>query len=230
MSENNEAHVEVLDIVIKGYVVSVNGKKGKVVLTSEDVGAIALKNLIKQWSSQLSDDNVPSEKLVKNALDNLDLTKLDKKPNGTINLIDGNNKISISYIPESILGTLKYKGTWNASTINSVVGVGGNYYICTISGNYDPSGKTGQVWSKGDWAIYNDVTGKWDKIDAQNEVISVNGKVGAVVLTSDDIEIKIDEDTIEKKDHKFRAIGLKDEEDNLITAREIIEALTITEV
>lgn len=42
--------------------------------------------------------------------------KLDKKPDGTHDLIDANNKITETYLPDFILGQLIYGGTFNATT------------------------------------------------------------------------------------------------------------------
>lgn len=56
-------------IANSGQVVSVNGKDGNVVLDYTDVGAIGDDKLVSSWSSTTSNDNVPSEKLVKDSLD-----------------------------------------------------------------------------------------------------------------------------------------------------------------
>lgn len=83
--------------------------------------------------------------------------------------------------------TLDYKGTWNASTnspaLASGVGTKNNYYIVSTAGSTNLDGITD--WVAGDWAIFNGSV--WEKIDQTNLVTSVNGFVGAVVLTAADI-------------------------------------------
>jgi collagen type VII alpha len=84
----------------------------------------------------------------------------------------------------SITGGLSYQGLWNASTntptLTSSVGVGGTYYVVSVSGSTNLDGVTD--WVVGDWAIFNGTT--WQKIDQTNLVTSVNGQTGAVVLTA----------------------------------------------
>jgi hypothetical protein len=63
------------------------------------------------------------------------------------------------------------------------VGVQGNYYVVSVAGNTNLNGITD--WNLGDWAIFNGSA--WEKVDNTDAVISVNGQVGAVVLTTTDI-------------------------------------------
>lgn len=87
----------------------------------------------------------------------------------------------------SIVSGLDYQGTWNASTntpsLSSGVGANGDYYVVGVAGNTSLDGITD--WNVGDWAIFNGST--WQKIDNTDTVVSVNGKVGIVVLTTTDI-------------------------------------------
>jgi hypothetical protein len=84
-------------------------------------------------------------------------------------------------------GTLTYVGTWNASanspTLTSGVGTLNNYYVVNVAGSTNLDGITD--WQVGDWAIFNGTV--WQKIDQTNTVTSVNGQVGAVVLTVSNI-------------------------------------------
>jgi predicted heme/steroid binding protein len=86
-----------------------------------------------------------------------------------------------------LIGGVQYKGTWDAATntpvLVSSVGVQGNYYIVSVAGNTDLNGITD--WKVGDWAIFNDSS--WQKVDNTESVTSVNGQVGAVSLTTDNI-------------------------------------------
>lgn len=87
----------------------------------------------------------------------------------------------------ALVGGVQYKGTWNASTnvptLQSSVGVQGNYYIVSVAGNTNLNGITD--WQVGDWAIFSEST--WQKVDNTDAVTSVNGFTGAVSLITDDI-------------------------------------------
>lgn len=91
-----------------------------------------------------------------------------------------------SLINSTIIGSLSYSGTWDASTntptIVSGVGTLGQFYKVSVAGNTTIDGNTG--WAIGDWIIFNGTT--WDKIDNTELVTSVAGKIGAVTLVLDD--------------------------------------------
>lgn len=84
----------------------------------------------------------------------------------------------------TIIGTLNYQGSWNASTntptLTSSVGTNGYYYVVDTAGSTNLNGITD--WLVGDWAIFNGSV--WQKIDQTDVVTSVNGQTGAVVLTA----------------------------------------------
>lgn len=86
-----------------------------------------------------------------------------------------------------LTGSLIYKGSWNAATntptINSGVGVAGNFYIVTTPGSTTIDGTSS--WAVGDWIIFSGAV--WQKVPNTNTVVSVNSYTGAVVLTTDDI-------------------------------------------
>jgi hypothetical protein len=86
-----------------------------------------------------------------------------------------------------LVGGVQYQGTWNADTntptLTSSVGTQGHFYIVNVAGNTDLNGITD--WKVGDWAIFNNSA--WTKVDNTESVTSVNGQVGAVSLTTDDI-------------------------------------------
>lgn len=101
-------------------------------------------------------------------------------PNGVASL-DANGKVPVAQLP--MTGGVVYKGVWDASTGNapSPSPEQGWYYIVSVAGIYNTID-----WQIGDWAVYSGTA--WDKIDNTDVVSSVNGKSGAVLLTTDDIE------------------------------------------
>ena len=121
--------------------------------------------------------------------------KLDKKPNGTDNLIDMNGKIASVYLPDSLIGQLNYSGTFDASDgslINDLRVPPGrpfeksDYLIALVAGNTLPDGSTSEnAIAVGDWALFDGEY--WDVIPNTDAVSSVNGKTGAVVLDKNDI-------------------------------------------
>lgn len=114
-----------------------------------------------------------------------DTSRLAVAPNGSDNLIVS-GKINEKYIPDSVLGQVEYRGTWDAST-GTVTGVAsgytkrkGDYFICTKGGNKNPTETTvgSNTYAVGDWAIYNGTS--WDKVDNTDAVTSVNNRIGDV--------------------------------------------------
>ncbi len=88
----------------------------------------------------------------------------------------------------SVLGGVIYISTYNATpntpTLIDGTGTKGNYYVVSVAGtqNY---GSGALIFNIGDWVIYNGTI--WQKVDNTDAVISVNGIIGAVVLTTADI-------------------------------------------
>ena len=83
-----------------------------------------------------------------------------------------------------VLGGAIYQSVWNATTnspaLASGVGTKGYYYVVNVAGSTNLDGVTD--WKVGDWAIFNGTT--WDKVDNTDAVSSVNGTIGAVVITT----------------------------------------------
>lgn len=95
--------------------------------------------------------------------------------------LDINSKIPLNQIPDSILGQIHYKGTWDASSgIFPTPATLGDYYIVSVAGIISLID-----YQVGDWIVYNGST--WDKIDNTESVSLVNGQKGIVVLTTNDI-------------------------------------------
>ena len=129
--------------------------------------------------------------------------KLDKKPDGTNDLIT-NNKIAVSYLPDIVLGQLVYGGTVTGAgvatlstnaktklgtssnnitlTNNTTATTGyaaneGIFYVVSDDGNFASLGlKTG------DWLI--SVGSAWKKIDNTDEVTSVTVAATGPVVSS----------------------------------------------
>lgn len=98
-------------------------------------------------------------------------------------LVDG--KIRTDQIPDSLIGAVKYMGTWDAANnlpqlVNNQYQQDGWYYIAVTSGI-----QLGYEFEPGDWVINS--AGTWAKVDNVDAVTSVNGKKGQVVLTIEDI-------------------------------------------
>ena len=83
----------------------------------------------------------------------------------------GGAKIPSSQLPDSILGQLEYKGTFNPSSGYPVSPEKGWFYIAIANALI-----SGVDYKVGDWAVYNGVS--WDKVDNTDAVASVNGKLG----------------------------------------------------
>jgi len=101
--------------------------------------------------------------------------------------LDAGGKVPVSELPAAVLGALSYQGTWDASTntptLTSSVGSKGYYYVVSVAGNTNLNGITD--WLVGDWAVFNGSI--WQKVDNTETVTSVNGQIGAVVLTTTNI-------------------------------------------
>jgi hypothetical protein len=99
--------------------------------------------------------------------------------------LDGDGKVPASQLPTA--GTLQFQGTWDASTntpdLVTATKEAGFYWVVNVAGATNLDGITD--WKVGDWAIYNGTT--FQKIDNTDEVQSVNGQTGTVVLDADDI-------------------------------------------
>ena len=111
------------------------------------------------------------------------------KANGVASL-DSNGKVPTSQLPDSVVGSMEYRGTFDATSGLNLIGLEkGWYYICSKAGSNNPDGTTGPSdgYSVGDWAVYNGSTTGWSKIDNDGKVTSVNNKVGAVTLTYSDV-------------------------------------------
>ena len=113
------------------------------------------------------------------------------QPNGYVGL-GADGKIAIVNIPDSLIGAVVYMGTWNASANNPTLAITpsakGIYYKVSAIGT-----QFGIDFAVGDWIISNGAT--WEKVDNTDLVSSVNGQVGAVVLTKTDVGLGLADNT-----------------------------------
>lgn len=100
--------------------------------------------------------------------------------------LDGGGKIPAQFLPNSVM-TLE--GNWNAATniptLTNGIGNAGMVYEVTTAGTHN-FGNGNITFAVGDWAVYG-ADGKWYKSLNSNEVTSVNGMTGTVLLTASDI-------------------------------------------
>lgn len=113
--------------------------------------------------------------------------------------LDAGGKVPLANLPSTLL---VYKGVWNATTNTPALSTPdtskkGWVYNVAVAGS-----RFGIDWKLGDWAIYND-SGVIEKSDNSDDVVSVNGKQGNVILNPDDLD---DTSTI----NKFVTQGEKD--------------------
>ena len=111
-----------------------------------------------------------------------DASKVSVEPIAGTPLLDSAKKINTYYLPDSILGQVRYCGTWDASSNGATnatfseqakpteqsiwVPRAGDYFICTKGGKYSPSGfaikpiaaSDDNYYQPGDWALINSVS------------------------------------------------------------------------
>ena len=91
-------------------------------------------------------------------------------------------------INNTVLGALSYQGTWNAATnvpaLVSSTGTNGWFYTVATAGTTALNGIN--QWNVGDKVIFDGTV--WEKIDGiSNEVLSVAGRTGTIVLSVADV-------------------------------------------
>ena len=97
---------------------------------------------------------------------------------------------TLSFAALDITGGLVYKGAFNATagTPSLLNAEQGDFYVIDTAGTI-----YGQTWAVGDHLLINEDMGgtitnsKIDKVDNTDQVTSVNGNTGAVVLSGDDL-------------------------------------------
>jgi len=109
--------------------------------------------------------------------------------------IDDNNSsattlYSSQKVEALVTSGVKYKGHWdadaNSPSLADGTGNNGDYYIVSVEGTQD-LGSGSITFKVGDAVIYDGTDAKWERSINSNEVQSVNGYKGVIVLNSDDI-------------------------------------------
>lgn len=168
------------------------------VLPEADYGDITVTAGGATWTI---DDGVIDYDKLATALQTLINGKIDSTEKGAasgVAPLNASSKIDLTYLPDSVLGNLKFKGTWNANTnviTSADPALNGNpvpaasssnegyYFIVQTAGATNVDGITD--WKVGDWCL--SIGTAWTKIDNTDSVTSVNGQTGIVTLGSDNI-------------------------------------------
>lgn len=99
--------------------------------------------------------------------------------------LDAGSKIPVNQLPSSVF---TYEGTWNATTntptLAAGVGDSGQVYKVTVAGTQN-LGDGAVAFAVNDLVIYDGAV--WKKSDSNDDVLSVNGATGVVVLTAANI-------------------------------------------
>jgi hypothetical protein len=185
MAEQNANAVAITGGTISGVTLPASNITGTLGVPNGGTGAPTLTGYVKGTGT--------TPMTASSTIPNTDITGLgtaSTKDAGAANgvaTLDAGGKVPVSELPAAVLGALSYQGTWDASTNNptltSSVGTKGYYYVVNVAGNTNLNGITD--WLVGDWAVYNGTV--WQKVDNTETVTSVNGQIGAVVLTTTNI-------------------------------------------
>jgi hypothetical protein len=185
MAEQNANAVAITGGTISGVTIPASNVTGTLQVNQGGTGATTLTGYVKGAGT--------TALTASSTIPNTDITGLgtaSTKDAGAalgVATLDAGGKVPVSELPAAVLGALSYQGTWNASTntptLTSSTGTKGYYYVVSVAGNTNLDGITD--WLVGDWAVYNGTV--WQKVDNTETVTSVNGQVGAVVLTTTNI-------------------------------------------
>jgi hypothetical protein len=185
MAEQNANAVAITGGTISGVTLPASNITGTLGVPNGGTGATTLTGYVKGTGT--------TPMTASATIPNTDITGLgtaSTKDAGAANgvaTLDAGGKVPVSELPAAVLGALSYQGTWDASTntptLTSSVGSKGYYYVVSVAGNTNLNGITD--WLVGDWAVFNGSI--WQKVDNTETVTSVNGQIGAVVLTTTNI-------------------------------------------
>lgn len=96
--------------------------------------------------------------------------------------LDGDQKIPVSRLPNSVVGQMAYQGTRDMTTPLPLASSDNKGWVFVATNTTEING-----YSKGDWAVSNGTS--WDKIDNTDAVQSVAGKSGIITLDKSDVSL-----------------------------------------
>lgn len=156
----------------------------KAVKTALDLKMDASVNAGGEISGNISNLQVLNSAILAKVLTGLSIS--GASISATDNLLQAFGKLQNQL--NGVLGGATFQSVYDASTNSAglVDGTGtkGHYYVVSVAGVQD-FGSGSIDFNVGDWAIYNGTI--WQKVDNTDAVSSVNGKLGAVSLTTADI-------------------------------------------
>jgi len=150
-----------------------------VTVTKADVGLGNVDNT--------SDANKPVSTATQAALDAKEATANKGQANGYASL-GSDGKIPTSQIPAALLGAVDFQGLWESDANlppipAAAAGNKGWYYRVSTDGSTNIDGISD--WKVGDWIISDGIA--WSKVDNTDQVMSVAGKQGNVILVKADV-------------------------------------------
>ena len=169
---------------------------GDINLNRSDVGLSNVDNT--------SDLNKPISTATQTAL-NLKEDKVNKGIANGYAPLDGNNKVPLLHINDSLIGNVKWKGLYDGIVISSSPDASLNGQSLpapssTNTGWYFVSNSTftngGLDYTDGDWIISNGIT--WGRIDNTDAVSTVFGRTGHVIATNGDYTTALVTETTNK--------------------------------
>lgn len=97
--------------------------------------------------------------------------------------LDSGGKAPLAYMPDALIGQVKFKGVWDAATnspaLPSATASIGYYYVTSVAGSFG-----GIDYDVGDWCISDGTT--WGKVDNSDAITSFAGRVGAILPIASD--------------------------------------------
>lgn len=199
-----------------GNVLSVAGKMGTVTLVPADVGLGNVDNT--------SDANKPVSTATQTALN----LKVNNTALGvTVATLGLDGTLDPSQIPPELLSGTQYIGTYNAALNIPVIPAAapanaGHYYVVSVAGTQIISAVS-VVLGVGDHLISNGTV--WQAVPNAQNVISVNGQLGSVVITPDSIGLSNVDNTSDANkpisDATQLALNLK------VNRSDIVDALNV---
>lgn len=139
------------------------------------------------------------------------------QPAGNYAHLNDNGKVPLEELDDSILGNLQFQDVWDAKNNNPQLPLvptkKGQYWIVSTAGE-----QFGLSFNTGDWLVAGDSV--WQKVDNSDAVTSVNGKIGNVILTANDINYNNEtvSDALDSKQNQLTAGKNIKIENNIISA------------